>query len=702
MGSEGKMTIALDAALSGLRIAQQSLDTVSRNISNASTPGYTRKILPQENVIIAGRGVGVSALMLSRNVNYALITDLNRQVSVTENYNVRLKYLERIQAFHGSSDSGQSLSARISGLANAFTKLSLAPNDQLLLSQAVSAATQTADKINNFATLVNDMRNNTEGDISAAVSDINTSLEQIANLNTTITRLASFNQSTADLEDQRDIAIKNVAKYIDVKTFTNDKAITVITKQGQTLADDSAHKLFFQRSSVLPVSFYPGGGLNGLTVESPGGSDITQTELGGQLGALFDLRDKTLPQYTAQLDEFSQKLAERFQNEGLRLFTGADGNVPPNNPNLSPPLGYAGFSSLIKVNEAVVTDPTLIRNGTAGNTELSGSNEVIRRIAQFTFGPYQYQKAQGTADISAGALISTLSLVTRNSVVGTANLAAYAPDLSTVPGLTLPGSFNLTIGGTGPLAITVNAADSAADIVNTINTAFGSTVSAINSAGKLTLYADNSDITIADGTIGAPGMAALGFSFGTTAAPQPGFRVQVGTGAPVAISIAPGDTSVQLLAALNAVPGLTATLNGSGNLVLTPTNGGDIKITDGAGGPLAAMGMAVSNVAPAPFLQSGLGPNGDLSTGLLANSTLQDYVSSIITIQSEEYNVSKTSRDQENSFMQTLDARNENISGVNIDQEMSELIRIQSAYSAAAKMIGATQTLFDSLLNAFR
>jgi flagellar hook-associated protein FlgK len=33
---------------------------------------------------------------------------------------------------------------------------------------------------------------------------------------------------------------------------------------------------------------------------------------------------------------------------------------------------------------------------------------------------------------------------------------------------------------------------------------------------------------------------------------------------------------------------------------------------------------------------------------------------------------------------------------------MSELIRIQSAYAAAAKMIGATQTLFDSLLNAFR
>jgi len=794
------MTIALNSAISGLKVAQQALDSVSKNISNASTPGYTRKILPQESLLIAGQGVGVRGLALIRNVDYSLIKDLNRQSGITEAYNIRLKYLDRIQDFQGSSDSGRSLSSQLTTLADTFTKLSSAPNDQLLLGQVVSTAMQTAGKINDFSALLTGMRNDTESDILNAINAVNQALDGIASLNATISKLSGAGQSTVDLEDQRDIAIKTVAKYVDISTFNADKAITVITKQGQVLVDNEAHKLFFQRSSILPNTYYPGGGINGLRVESASGRDITQTGLGGQLGTLFELRDKTLPQYGAQLDEFSQRLAERFQNEGLKLFTGLDGNVPPGNPNSSPPNGYVGFSSLIQVNSAVVTDPTLIRNGTTGNTELSGSNEVIRRIAQFTFGPYQYQKAQGTKNIggivpltagrigtvdlsgyadfstlagatlpgsfeitlgsttktiavvaadnlesltgkinaaygftaatikgsgklafnyngpitlandsvnlasfgfSAGTTTALVPLATRSVVVGTVNIAAYA-DLGSVSvlGPQLPGDFTLTIGGL-PRTISIAGADTAADAVDTINTAFGYTVASIDSLGQMRL-SSTSDIDIAAGAIDAAGLSALGFSTGTASQPRPNFQVQVGTRAPVTVSISPTDTSTELLAALNAVPGLTAALDGNGKLVLTPTDGGDLKITEGTGAPLAAMGMTTSNVTPTSFRQNNLGPDGTLPTGLISNGTLQDYISIIISTQSEEHNINKNSQAQEISFLQTLEARNGNISGVNIDQEMADLIRIQSAYGAAAKMISATQTLFDELLNSIR
>jgi len=53
------MPLSLDAALSGLRVAQQALDVASRNVSNAATPGYTRKILPQESLVVTGIGLGV-------------------------------------------------------------------------------------------------------------------------------------------------------------------------------------------------------------------------------------------------------------------------------------------------------------------------------------------------------------------------------------------------------------------------------------------------------------------------------------------------------------------------------------------------------------------------------------------------------------------------------------------------------------------
>jgi flagellar hook-associated protein 1 FlgK len=47
-------------------------------------------------------------------------------------------------------------------------------------------------------------------------------------------------------------------------------------------------------------------------------------------------------------------------------------------------------------------------------------------------------------------------------------------------------------------------------------------------------------------------------------------------------------------------------------------------------------------------------------------------------------------------------AWNESTSGVNLDEEAANLIRFQQSYAAAAKIISASQTIFDTLLQAAR
>jgi hypothetical protein len=56
---------------------------------------------------------------------------------------------------------------------------------------------------------------------------------------------------------------------------------------------------------------------------------------------------------------------------------------------------------------------------------------------------------------------------------------------------------------------------------------------------------------------------------------------------PVTITIVTNQTPTQLLALLNAVPGITASLNGSSYLVVSTTDGGSLVLTDGSGTPLA-------------------------------------------------------------------------------------------------------------------
>ena len=692
-------TISLDAALSGLKAAQRSLDTISDNIANAQTPGYTRKILPQETLVVGGVGMGVSLDAIVRNVDKSLLRDLMKQVSISGSAAATQTYLARVQSFNGAAEDQKSLSAMIGKMQDAFTALSASPNSPIALSQTLNSAQQVAKTFNDYSTLINQMRSDSEGQISQDVAQANTQIQRIASLNVQIQSLTAAGKSTADLEDQRDQAIKNLSKFIQVSTFTGTNNILVVqTKEGQVLADTTAHNLFFAPASPLTVNkFYPGGGANGLFIDSASGTEVKQGQIGGEIGAMFTMRDTTLPTYQAQADEMAQKLAYRFQQEGLKLFTDASGNVPA---NVAPPgaVGYVGFAGQIRVNQNVVADPTLLRNGTNGGSVPAGSNEVIRKITQFAFGAYEYQEGSGTADISAGTLFGSLGLTQVNKINGNQNLAAYTPDLDAAANITAPAQFSIDIGG-GPIAITINPGDTATDLVNNINTALGSTVASLSGGGQLILTA-GADITLADIDIGAAGMSDLGFSFGTLPAQDPSFSVQVGGQTPVTVSISSTDTATDILNTLNAIPGLIATLGVSGELELTPRFGGGLTLQNVTGTPLAALGMTVSNVPQVAFRQANLGPGANLSTGLAAGGTLQDFATSAIASQAEDASRAGDAADKETTYFQALDKRNSDTSGVNLDEEVAALTRIQSNYSAAARMISASEKMLDDLMNA--
>ena len=690
-------TVSLNAALSGLKAAQTALNTVSTNIANASTPGYTRKILPQETQLLNGMGVGVTTGGLVRNVDTTLLKDIFKQTSVSSGALVKQTYLDRIVDFHGASEAQQSVSAKIGALESAFVNLSASPNDSLLLSQVVNAAENVVNSFNDFSELVSDLRTQTETEISAYAEEVNLQLNKIAQLNIQISNLSSSGQSTADLEDQRDIAVTAVSGYMQVSTYVNqDNVMVVSTKQGQLLADTTAQKLVFSPNvNMTPTDYYPGGNLSGLRINTAGGIEISSTAIGGKIGALFDMRDNTLPTYQAQMDELAQKMAERMDDLGLRLFTDGSGNVPA---SVAPPtpVTYTGFAADIQVNRNIVTDPTLIRSGTNGGAATTGSNDVINRISEYGFGNYIRQDAIGTADISAGTIFAAAGMTQTNSVIGNVNLNDYTPDLSAAPNLTLPTGFTLTVGGV-PANITINPGDTAGDLVNSINAAFPG-VAALNSLGQLSLNT-GADIAIADNGIGAAGIADLGLSFGAFPASNPAFTVQVGSQSPVTITIAPTDTQAELLAALNAVPGLTASLGVGGVLQLTPDEGGSLTLANVNGTPVNDLGMSLSNVAPTAFRQTNLGAAGNLSTGLPSSTGISDFATRLVSAHAADYNSAESMAEQEEAYLATLDARNATISGVDIDQEIAELIRLQTAYTAAARMISATEEMFDQLLN---
>ena len=786
----------LGTALSGLRIANEQINVISTNISNATTPGYTRKILPQSTQIVDGKGVGVVGETIVRNVDINLRRDLWTQVSATEYLDVQATYLNRIQQFHGSSAAEISIGSELSRLEDAFAALSDSPEDTFLLAAVIDQALDTADTVNDLADLITTLRNDAQNEIEQTITRINQLLEQIAELNQQVSVNDLGGRTTSYIEDERDEAIKELAGLIDITYFTRGDGVLVVqTNRGEELVSSTANVITFNSTQLSANSYHPDS-INGVLLSSQLSNvtsvDLTTLSVGGKLGGLLELRDVTFPKQTAQLDELAHKLALRFEAQGLRLFTDNAGSVPVDTPpdeTLNPPttVEYIGFAAVMEVNDLILADHTLLRSGTDGASVQPGSNEVIARVLDYTFGANEYQEAIGAIDLqqvsgTATTLQDYLGLNSTNRVEGTIDLTAYTSiaDMITQGGDAVFGQLGVSetdrltltfddpnLAG-GPLtididlrAVAVSGVDAGQDLVDAITgdanwaaiqAAFDATAT-INSDGRLVIES-RGDVTIAAAAaepLSDTGFAFLGLVPAIYEAEDPYFDVAVGNDEPTRIYIEPADTEVELLAKLQAVPGLavedfTASVDGfirlrPGNDYGTPEFGGGITITggpfetSGAGvgvgtipdglnivsalfasfdaGPPVQDTSPVSNVAYASdvsatagtttaFRNSLLGPEADISTNITGALTLESYAQSIVNEHAQEIIGIQNRAADEESLRELLETQLSNESGVNIDEELSTLIVVQTAYTAAARVVTAIDELFDDLLAAFR
>lgn len=810
---------ALNAALSGLRVAQQQLSVISNNVANVGTEGYTRKILPQSTQVInnSGQIVGVQGETIIRSVDLNLSRDLWTQVSAVSALDVKSAYLSNIQKFHGPPDKELSIAAEISRLKDTFAALADAPDDGFLLQSTLDQAQDVASKFNDFNELVVQQRNDAQDEIITSVARANDLLTLIADINGQIKGAANLGRSTAALEDQRDQAIKELTGEIEVSVYKRgDGVIVVQTRTGVQLADERAEELFFEPGVLGSTSFYPDS-VAGLYVggdpdENVSAFDVTGTGLGGRIGGLIELRDEILPRYQAQIDELAHKLAQRFEAQGLTLFTDASGTVPADtapDPTGPTPVSYVGFAGNIQVNADILNNINLLQQGTyvSDETIASGSNVVIRRVLEFAFGTTNYQEAEGGINLNislpATDLQEWLGLFSGNRVTGGINIGSFpqlddanpatSTDLSGAledffPNWPADDRFQITFEeartGLGPTTVTIDLSDAGINfpIGGAVNDALDQIISEINSqialagvpAGLAAVATRNTngqlviesrgnvtlDASSFVGSMGTTAFSALGFSENTYVTEDPYFDVQVGNNPPVRVTIAPGDLTADLIdnlewdsATQTGVRGLFVDFDaGTGFLTLRPgiddSNGGpsyggdfrliggpfetgasvnpvlaalpeDVSIITALFGSYTVSGGTVNETSPiedvpyrseisnlsgtfSAFRSRFLGPGANINTGILTSTSLIDLAQKTVNAQTQDLTLNDNRKSDETTLQDLLQRQLLDESGVNLDEELSNLIVVQTAYAAAARAVTAADELFRELLNAIR
>jgi flagellar hook-associated protein 1 FlgK len=113
----------------------------------------------------------------------------------------------------------------------------------------------------------------------------------------------------------------------------------------------------------------------------------------------------------------------------------------------------------------------------------------------------------------------------------------------------------------------------------------------------------------------------------------------------------------------------------------------------------AVLNNALGTNPPLNANVSGLGQSGTLNAPFTSPATLSGFASTMLAAQAQDSTTTTNQLSTEQSVQTMLSSKLSAQSGVDIDTEMSNMIRLQNAYGANAKVIAAVQSMWAQLLS---
>lgn len=598
------LTIALHNALTGLQTSESVIQTISGNVTNANTEGYTRKTSqPVSRVLnLDGRGVDIS--QLSRVVDERLLSDLRANLGDLGLARTQQFYYQRVLDQFGTLTSDSSIAATVSDLASSMQGVASAPGSAAHRNEAVNAAVALARQLNDLSTQVQALRADADKEINNKINVINGELTKLADLNTQIESGQSLGRATAELEDLRDLAVNKISGLMDVQHFKRSGGEIVITlPDGKIIADKKARFLSHTPASSLAAEVsYPAAGINGIL---SGGLDITADIAGGELAGLIQARDKILPSLQSELDSLAQKLRDE-----LNTIHNAGTSRPP----AKTLTGTRTFA-------APPTDTITLSSA----TRIAVVDQAGKFVAHF--------------DLAAGSY--TIAAI--ESAIDT-NLFGFATASTSLK---------------GPLSISANAAGQGIAIVD-LGTQTVTDTDSISTFSGFSNYFGLNDLFVS------------------------GALVQGGSSVGLA-------NSIQVRGDIVADPALLS--RGKLSTATSPTPlAGDPAIE--LGDASIAQALADKFIEALPFSAAGKLP--------VMSTTLGGFAAEILSGTAVAASVAEKTASFRETLAEELTFRNAEISGVNVDEELRNLVLYENAYSATARVIQVANDMFDELSNILR
>jgi flagellar hook-associated protein 1 FlgK len=393
---------SLNIALTGLRTNQTQLELASNNIANAGSTGYSRRVLETSALVAGDRTFGVQAGRIERTINLQVQRQWRTAAGNSAYADTRSELLQRLDALYGGPKDPTSLDTIFNGFKQAMETLATSPDNNSARIVAASSANDLAARIRSLSEDIQGLRQEAESGIGAAVTEANSLLQRISDIDKQIISIGSGGNSTAGLQDDRDAAIDALSKLMDIRVEEQDYgAVAIFLTNGTLIYDDVPAQFEFDEHGIVREDdFYSVNdserALGTVKVRSgPGaGQDLFRDGAfrSGTIAALKELRDETLVQAQAQLDELASQMALAISNRTVEGTAATSGGAEGYDLDLSglqegntftveytDGSGYHKFTFVAHDGTASLDDDyTADPNDTVVGIDLSGGSGTIR------------------------------------------------------------------------------------------------------------------------------------------------------------------------------------------------------------------------------------------------------------------------------------------------------------------------------------
>jgi len=294
---------AQTAALSALQASQSGIAVASNNIANASVDGYTAKTQSLATNTLAGATTGVNVTATGSTVDNYLLKSISSSATDSGYADVFTNPLTTVSSAFGTVGEDDSLSTLITDLETSLATLASNVSSTSQKSLVLADAENIADNLNTLSQTVQSERGNADQQIDETVEQVNTLLYQIQSYNEQLTGLAASTVAASELTDARNQAINDLSELVNVTYFTDSTNQTQIYLGGTQLVGSQVNELSYTPSGAVSTDTTFGD----ITVN---GNAVTSSIDGGTLGGLIELRDETLPDIQAQLDNLAVTLMD--------------------------------------------------------------------------------------------------------------------------------------------------------------------------------------------------------------------------------------------------------------------------------------------------------------------------------------------------------------------------------------------------------